>query len=142
MLDVDKLRASLIRHEGCILMPYVDTTGNITIGVGHNLSAHGITHAQAMAWLDEDIGAAVTACHEQLPWSETLDDVRQRVLIELCFNVGIGKLLKFTATLDLIRLGRYGDAADRLTKSLWYQQVKTRGPVLVQMLRTGQDVIA
>ncbi len=84
----------LQRHEGLRLRPYRDSTGKLTIGVGRNLDSVGLSEAEAYHLLDNDIDAAVNALTAVLPVFAALDDVRQEVLIDMCFNEGI---LRFTS---------------------------------------------
>lgn len=134
------LREQLERHEGLRLMPYTDTTGHLTIGVGRNLSANGITFAEAMAMLDHDIAIAANDCISAFPWFNKINDVRQRVLIDMCFNLGRRKLLQFTNTLKAIEDGRYDLAAQGMLKSKWARQVKGRAVRLAEMMRQGRDI--
>lgn len=142
----DRLRAQLRLHEGVKTKPYRCTAGFLTIGVGHNLDAHGLSDAVIDVILDEDIDTCLRDLDALLPWWRRLDDIRQRVLIDLCFNLGITKLLKFRRTLQALQAGRYGDAANYLNESLWATQVGDgpggvydRAERLTDMLRTGQD---
>lgn len=74
-----------------------------------------------------------------LSWWKNLDEVRQRVLFDMCFNLGVTKLLAFKNTLEAIRTGRYDDAAAGMLNSLWAKQVKGRATRLANMMRTGKD---
>lgn len=158
-LNLGRLRSQLILEEGLRLLAYHDTVGKLTIGVGRNLdnnpfspselSAIGhdgrtqaITHDQAMLLLDNDINAVCAVLDHDLPWWRFLDEIRARVLVDLCFNMGIYKLLGFGHFLSDLRTNTYDKAADDLQNSLWYAQVKSRGVRLVVMIRTGKDWMA
>lgn len=133
----DKLKASLKLHEGYRLLPYTDTTGNLTIGVGHNLT-EGLPAFLVEDLLSWDILTAVRATDRMFPWVAALDDVRRRVFVELVFNLG-GRLLGFHDTLAHARAGRWRDAATSLLDSLWARQVGSRAQTLADMLATGRD---
>lgn len=137
--DRNKLRASLKLHEGFRRFPYQDAAGKMTIGYGHNLSDRGLYLPAAERLLDDDIDDAIAGLDRHFPWWRTLDDVRQRVLAELSFNVGISKLRKFVHTMAAIQRRDWERAADQLMDSLWSHQVGTRATTLEHMLRTGQD---
>jgi lysozyme len=134
----EALRLQLIRHEGMRLRPYRDSVGLLTIGVGRNLDQVGVTRDEAIYLLEHDIDTAVRACVEKFPWFAALDEVRQRAVVDLCFNMGVTKLLTFTNTLTCFETGDYDAAADNLMLSRWYSQVGTRGPRIVGMVRTGE----
>jgi lysozyme len=136
----------LVKHEGLRLKPYKDTVGKLTIGVGRNLDDVGITYDEAMFLLENDIKRVKVELDNNLPWWRTLDTVRQDVMVDLGFNLGVttppqtAKLLKFTETLELIRTGQYAQAADHLATLPWHTQVKKRALDLEYMLRTGNRI--
>lgn len=166
-LNIERLHSQLILEEGMRLMPYDDATGypvppgghcrgKLTVGVGRNLDGNPltnmerdiighdgrtrpITHDAAIMLLDHDIASACHALDNNMPWWEHLDEIRARVLVDLCFNMGVVKLLAFRHFLSNLRIGAYNAAADDLKDSLWYAQVKSRGVRLVAMVRTGED---
>ena len=136
-------RAALIRqirlHEGERLKPYRCTAGKLTIGVGRNLEDRGITAQEAAYLLSNDITSTQAALLKALPWVGTLDDVRQRVLIDMAFNMGLGTLLTFKRTLAAIQGGEFSKAAAMMLESRWAGQVGQRAKRLSQMMATGQD---
>lgn len=138
-----RLKSSLTLHEGVRRFPYVDTVGKTTIGCGRNLDDVGVNDAEIDLMLENDISRSIKDCVLNLPFFNALDDVRQAVLIEMCFNMGIGDstkgLLSFRNTLRAVSEGRYDDAADGMLASKWARQVKgARAGRLAGMMRTGQ----
>jgi lysozyme len=129
----------LIRHEGLRLKPYMDSVGKITIGVGRNLSDVGISQREAMDLLDHDVDEAVADLAGSFPWFVSLDHVRQRVMIDMRFNLGPTRFRVFKRMLRAMAEQDYPKAASAMRDSVWFQQVKTRGVRLVQMMLTGQD---
>jgi len=79
------------------------------------------------------------ALAKALPWFTQLDDVRQRVLLDMAFNLGAQGLLQFRLTLDAVRTGRYQQAATMMLESQWAGQVGQRARRLSQMMATGKD---
>lgn len=138
-MNNDKLLKQLDLHEGLELKPYKDTVGKLTIGVGRNLTDRGISKEEAYYLLRNDVAIAITELDKNLSWWKGLDEIRQRVLADMCFNLGITKLLGFKNTLELIRKGDYESAASAMLNSLWAKQVKGRATRLANMMRTGKD---
>jgi lysozyme len=130
------LRAQLREHEGVRLMPYTDTVGKTTIGVGRNLSDNGISQATCDQMLDEDIGHALEDL-QTFAWFAELDEVRQRVLIDMVFNIGLTRLRGFTRMLTAVESGDYDEAATQMLDSRWAAQVVQRAARLAGMMRTG-----
>jgi lysozyme len=135
----DLLRAQLIDHEGMRLRAYRCPAGYITVGVGRNLEGNGITDAEARLLLDNDITRCVGELVGAFDWFPALDEMRQRAVVDLCFNMGIGKLKTFTVTLSCLSRKDYAAAAEALMKSRWYEQVGRRAVRIVAMVRTGED---
>jgi lysozyme len=160
------LKVQLVKHEGLRRMPYRCTAGKWTIGVGRNLDDKGlsvdeqlaifgqelprgewmrrllddgITDAHAAMLLDHDIDQTIAALDTRLPWWPVLGDVRQRVLIDMGFNLGVPGLVKFTHTLAAVRDARWDDAAAGMLASLWARQVGARATRLAEMMRTGRE---
>src|SRR5690349_6871212 len=96
-LDRDALRRQLLKHEGLRLSGYTDSRGFLTIGVGRNIDGRGggITEAEAFYLLDNDVERVCAELDRELPFWRTLDEVRQRVLCDMSFNLGTNGLLKF-----------------------------------------------
>ena len=145
----EPLTEMLERHEGLRLRVYQDTVGKWTIGVGRNVSDLGITKDEAYYLLTNDIERCRCELNKALPWWIKVGEVREAVLLSLCFNLGITKLLAFKTTLGLIESGKYAEAADRLMITPWASQVGKEPPSgefprgqrayeLTQMLRTGK----
>ena len=135
-------RAAMTRqlrlHEGERLKPYRCTAGKLTIGVGRNLEDRGITAQESAYLLANDIEAEERALVKALPWVTQLDEVRQRVLLDMAFNMGIGTLLTFKNTLATIRAGDYQRASVMMLDSRWARQVGERAQRLSQMMASGK----
>lgn len=143
--NLRKLIAELRRDEGVEYSPYNDTMGIPTVGVGHNLRAkplpdgwkYPLNDVQVDSLLDDDLEDVFHDLGRNLPWWTDLNDVRQRVLANMAFNLGIGKLLGFRNTLIAMRQGKYDAAADGMLNSVWAAQVKGRATRLADMMRKG-----
>lgn len=129
----------LIRDEGLRLKPYMDSVGKITIGVGRNLSDDGLSNAEAMALLDHDVDEAVADLAGSFPWFLQLDEVRQRAMVNLRFNVGATGFRSFARMIRMMAAKNYAQAAASMRDSKWYRQVGERGARLVHMILTGTD---
>jgi len=138
MPNLDAIKKQLTVHEGRKSFPYQDTVGKVTIGVGWNLTDNGLPDSIIDDLLDLSIGKAELDLDETFPWWRDLDEVRQRVLLDMCFNMGINKLAKFKRTLGAIRQQKWNEAAEFMLDSLWATQVGKRAKRLAHMMRTGQ----
>ena len=125
------------RYEGLRLKPYTCPTGRLTIGYGHNLE-NGISQEIAEVLLQTDLSYAQMEVGGNLPWANELDEVRQFVLIDMCFNMGIAKLLTFKKFLAALQTKNYVTAAQEMLDSRWAGQVGRRAQELAEMMKTGE----
>lgn len=132
------IEEQLILHEGLRLKPYRCTAGKLTIGVGRNLDDKGISELEALYLLWNDIKDVMDAL-DRYAWYRQLDPVRQKVMIDMAYNLGMAGLLKFRRMIAAIELGDYGAAADQMLDSRWAEQVGYRAVRLAEMMRSGRD---
>lgn len=146
-LDLSKeIRAA----EGFREKPYLDccgkywrnclcaTKGRLTISYGRNLDDVGISALEAEVLLDHDLATAEMECRRAFPWFPMLNDVRQRVLVNMAFNLGLPKLRGFHKTLAAIAAHDYALAAQHMLASKWAAQVGSRAVRLARMMRDGK----
>lgn len=128
----------LIKHEGLRLKPYRDTVGKLSIGVGRNLDDVGITNVEAAFMLNNDINRVIGQLQENFDWYDSLDDVRKMVVVDMTFNLGIGKFSKFVNTIDFISRGMWDEASKEMLRGDWAIQVGKRATELSEMMRSGE----
>ena len=133
---IEQLRKMLIRHEDLRLKPYKDSVGKLTIGVGRNLDDKGITEAEAMLLLSNDIGDALSDA-KKFAWFSDLNSPRQDVVVDMMFNLGLTRFSGFKKMIAAIEHGNFPEAADQMLDSKWARQVGLRASELSQMMRTG-----
>ena len=139
------LETELRRDEAVEYSPYNDTMGIPTVGVGHNLRAsplpagwtYPLTDAQVNTLLASDLQATFASLNAKLPWWTSLDEVRQRVIANMAFNMGMARLLGFAKMLAAAKSGDYTTAAAQMKASAWYTQVGDRAVRLCQAMATG-----
>ena len=137
-MNLDILKGELARDEGMKFSPYRDTVGKLTIGVGHNLDDVPISYAAAMQILEDDIVRTMGELNRIAPFWTSLDDTRQRVMCNMCFNLGGSGLAKFVKMLAAVKEHDFDRAADEIADSAWAKQVGIRAVRLISMMRTGQ----
>jgi len=135
-IDLDKFEAHLIWAESEELEMYPDSEGILTIGVGHNIQEKGISRAVSRLILKEDI-EEVFADTERLDYFSELDPVRQLIVADMLFNLGLPKFLRFVKLNAALALHDYTLAAHEMQDSKWYRQTKRRAVKLVEAMITG-----
>jgi lysozyme len=142
--DAEKMKEQLVLHEGVRDSVYYDSRGYATIGIGHLIDSRKggkISESVIKHIYDEDVAEKEKDLDRYLPWWRNLDAVRQRVLLDMCFNLGIFGLLNFHRTLGFIENGKYEEAASAMLESLWASQVGVRATRLSKMMATGNEQI-
>lgn len=146
-MDRAKLSADLLRDEGIRLTPYQDTDGWWTIGIGHllgpgpRMSAISVHEAYSLLWGDVD--SAENLAKECVQGYESLDEVRQRALVNMAFNRG--DHMKNSTTITPAINQAVGDknwapVEEAILNSQWAKEVGHRAIRLAEMLKTGKDV--
>ncbi len=139
--SLDSLLRDLRRDEGKRLRAYQDTLGVWTIGYGHIKGVKPddvITDMEAEAFLKQDAAAAVLGLEKKLPWSSLLSEPRWRALANMCFNLGLTKLLKFEKMLAALKAGDWDTAAKEALNSNWAAQVGDRAKRIAAAFKDGK----
>lgn len=137
--DMDMLR-ELRRDEGVVPYAYQDSLGYWTIGVGRLIDKRKggrLTDTEMDYLLGNDIMEKEAELDKALPWWRNMTAARQRVLLNMCFNLGLTKLLGFKNALKAMEAGDYQKAAAGMLDSLWARQVGQRAQRLATMMRNG-----
>ena len=138
--DINSFEDQLIDHEGLELKPYHCTADKLTIGVGRNIQDRGITEDEARYLLKNDIKIVEDELLTRQPVVAGLDSVRQRVLVDMGFNLGLPILMKFQNMWAAIEDEDYHEAARQMMDSRWASQVGRRAERLAQAMSSGERV--
>ena len=148
MVDRAALLVDLRQDEGEVLHAYQDSLGFWTIGIGHLIDQRkggGISVAASRFLWNEDIDRIERQLTARAPWVARLDPVRQAVLYNMAFQLGVGApqttggVLGFRRTMAAVEAGHYEDAAVLMLQSRWArEQTPARALKLAERMRTGQ----
>lgn len=137
----EDLRSRIMRHEGIVLNPKPDAKGAWVIGYGHDIPEseasnypNGCTMDEACNWLDADIQKATEQVKSALPWISDLSPIRQDVLIEMAFQLGIHGFLGFHHTLAALKAGDYDATVNGMLSSAWHIQTPERCEELAALM--------
>lgn len=137
-MTTDRLLTDIEEDEGCKLKAYKDSVGVWTIGYGHAYVNPDTVWSQEQAYaaLKVDVARIKTYLDRYLPWWRDLDDLRQDVLVNMAFNMGVTHLIQFHNTLAAIQQHDWQAAHDGMLASKWAKQVGLRAERLaLQMLK-------
>jgi lysozyme len=149
----------LIAHEGMVLKVYQDTLGIDTIGIGRNLKdrgiskeeleymdipnmqvvyEYGITEADARYLALNDIAIVENELCRVHTCVEDLDAVRQLILMDMAFNMGVPRLCKFAKMWNAIHEKNFNAASVEMMDSKWARQVGSRAKKLSDAMKDGE----
>ena len=155
----DVLMEKLVAHEGLRLEVYKDSLGIDTIGIGRNLEdrgiskdeldwmdypsiehvySDGITEADAMYLAQNDVQIVEEELVRAHPCVDELDAVRQLVLMDMAFNLGVPRLCKFKKMWAAVHENKFDVAAKEMLDSRWANQVKSRSVKLAHAMHHGE----
>jgi lysozyme len=138
LVNLQPLWEQLLQHEGLRLKPYRCSAGKLTIGIGRNIEDVGITEEEALVLFGNDISRVIAEIDKNIPAFSSLDEIRKRVLVDMGFNLGIRRLMKFRRMLAALEDGDYSQAAVEMMDSRWARQVGSRAERLKNMMKTGE----
>jgi len=140
-MNTEKLKKQLRLHEGVRHEVYFDTRGIPTIGVGRNLKDNPLSDDEVDFLLASDVRRVADGLDESVPWWRGLSEVRQRVLADMAFNLGMAGLLSFGRMLARLEEGDHTGASREMLDSRWARQVGERATRLSEMMATGRDYV-
>ena len=138
-MDRERLAAQLRLHEGVEHKPYKCTAGYLTIGVGRNIEERGLSDDEIDYLLNNDVNIATDELVATFDWYADLDPIRQRVVVDMVFNLGMPRFKQFQNMIAAIEAGDWMEASDEMMDSRWAQQVGLRASRLAEMMETGED---
>tara|TARA_R100000353_G_scaffold48356_2_gene38420 strand:+ start:6045 stop:6509 length:465 start_codon:yes stop_codon:yes gene_type:complete len=147
----DSLRERVRIHEGCVLEPYLDSLGKLTVGIGHLVQAHErkrfqegvkITQEEADELFDIDLNRAAAGAddlilkkigsHDDLPQSI------QEVLVEMVFQLGATGVKQFRNMWASLKEKDGEMAAMHMKDSRWHKQTKNRCESLAKIVASAK----
>lgn len=154
-LRATEYREMFIENEGFKDQVYTDTLGNRTIGIGFNLEDKANQKVLADIGLDlqEVLGGKKLERNDIIrlynhSLTQAFSDAQQfdpgfarrpepvkKAIVDMAFNLGLTRLNKFKKMKAALMDNDYGRAADEMVDSLWYKQVKNRGPRTEALMR-------
>ena len=135
-MESDELFDMIRRHEGLSDKIYLDSVGIATGGYGHAfiIGSH-IPFDIAERFLQNDIQIAE---QNYKTLKLNLDEIRKMVIINMLFNLGLTRFVKFKKLLRALNESNWQKAHDEMLNSRWAAQVGNRAKELAKIMLTGE----
>ena len=137
-----QLKERIKQHEGFRRSIYSDSLGFATIGYGHLVLptdnfVEGVeyTKEELDAVFDNDFQIALTSAQELLEEIEVPETVLG-VIVEMCFQLGKPRVMKFKKMWAAIEQQDWNTAANEMIDSAWHKQTTSRCEELAETMRS------
>jgi lysozyme len=135
-MNTVELMKELMLDEGYKQEIYADPLGHLTFGVGHLITENDeeygkevgtpVTKERIEECLQQDIKTVFSELDMNQPWWRSLDSNRQRVIANMCFNLGHPRFSKFKKFIAAMQTSNWEKAAEEMMDSKWSTQVGER----------------
>jgi len=138
---VTDIESQLREDEGEVLHEYKDSKGFSTIGIGVLIDARkggGITKEESSYLFQNRLRAKREELRRKFPHFDKLDVVRQGVLLNMAYQMGVEGLLGFRNMLAAVSVGNWAKAVVEMKDSKWYKlDSPNRAERLCDQMQTG-----
>ena len=138
----EEIKEEIIKHEGKINKVYLDHLGNATFGVGHLVLStddlqEGVEYddTKIMEFFERDFRQATNDA-ESFIKSENIDPRAFGCVINMAFQLGLPRLLKFKNFQYHLNKCDYESASSEMLDSLWAKQTPNRAEELAETMRS------
>ena len=125
-MNNNEIKDMLIKHEGLVCNLYKCSEDKLTIGVGRNLEANGISEDEAHYLLDNDIKRVIESLDKSFKMWRCMPKRARMVCIDMTFQMGITGFLGFRKTIALMQMGMWLEASEEVLDSKYARQTPNR----------------
>ena len=138
---MEDVKQRIKEHEGFRDTVYSDSLGFATIGYGHLVLptdnfVEGVTYPkeQLEVLFDKDFEIAFNSANELVEGLD-LNHIAKGVIIEMCFQLGKPRVMKFKKMWEALRNNDFEEAANQMIDSAWHKQTTSRCESLASTMR-------
>jgi len=132
-----KQKSFTMRHEGKKNFPYDDGLGNISIGIGRNLTGIGIREDELELMFKNDVDFLWSYFCRTYPWFLELNESRQIAIIDMSF-MGIKHFASFEHLIAALAAHNYVLAATEIMHSDYGRKYTTRATDISNIILNGE----
>jgi lysozyme len=113
----------------------VDTLGYETIGYGFAIKNLILEEDIAGIILERKLLKLITDIYTRLPWVDKMPPKVEEVIIEMCYQLGIGGFSKFKKTIAFLKYGDFEKAGEEMLDSRWAKQTPNRARGMSEIVK-------
>jgi lysozyme len=140
-MDIERLKKQVIANEGVRKTAYKDTLNNWTIGVGHLIRLPNeeylldkeLTDLEVDQIFVTDLNQAIDDARKFID-ADSIPDEAFEVVVDMAFNLGLTKLLKFKNFQQALKDKDFVKASEEMLNSLWAKQLPNRSKRLAKIM--------
>jgi len=133
MIDLNDIAAFVEDNEKYKRFPYYCSKGKLTIGIGRNIQDVGITRQEALYLLKNDLLECLYDL-EKIFKGQEIPSNKLKALVDMRFCLGPVKFRGFKKMIAAVKAEDWQAAAREAEDSIWFDEVKTRGPKVIKLL--------
>ena len=141
-MDIERLKKQVIDNEGVRKTAYKDTLNNWTIGVGHLIKLPDeeylldkeLTDLEVDQIFVTDLNQAIDDARKFID-ADSIPDEAFEVIVDMAFNLGLPKLLKFKNFQQALKDKDFVKASEEMLDSRWAKQLPNRSKRLAEIMR-------
>ena len=123
------------KSEGFRSKVYKCTEGYDTIGYGFAIKDLVLSEDICDMILERKLAELKLRVHHQFPFLEDCPEEVQDVIIEMCYQIGVIGVSKFSKTIDHIMRKDYRSASSEMLLSKWARQTPNRAKKLSDQMK-------
>jgi len=125
-----KLIESIKQHEGYVGVVYKDSLGIDTIGYGFAIKDLELDEDICEIILERKLHTLEDSINFKFNWFKYMPPEIKNVVIEMCYQLGVGGVSKFKKTIAYLQNKQWEEASVEMLDSLWARQTPNRAKEL------------
>ena len=123
--------------EGFVSHVYNDSLGIPTIGYGFAIKDLILDEDIAEEILLRKVKNLAQRVQNKFDWFNTAPDIIKEVVVEMCYQLGLGGFSKFKLTISYLEKENYLEASKEMLDSKWAKQTPNRAKKLSKIVESA-----
>ena len=126
---------SIKKHEGYVGVVYKDSLNVDTIGYGFAIKDLELDRDICDIILERKIKDLHDRVKNKFKWYGYMPQEIKDVVMEMCYQLGVGGFSKFKKTISFLQNKQFKDASEEMLDSLWAKQTPNRAKELSKRVK-------